>query len=331
MARPSRALILYDKAESALISAIEIYNKPAFSYREETFAILAINAWELLLKAKVLTENSGALSSLYVYESRTNADGTPSKRKYPKRNRAGNPLTIGMGVAITALDGKASTRLPVEVRANLEALIEVRDNAVHFVNARFDLAKAVLELGTACVKNFVTLAEKWFDCDLSEYNLYLMPIGFLSAPSATAIAVGGDEGRLVSYLRQVSATQNTVTASSGFHVALDVSIAFKRSATDAVSTFTLTNDPSAPHVFLTEEDIRQKYPWDYRELLSRLRARYTDFKENSAFHDIRRPLLEDSRYVLARYLDPGNHKSPKKPFHNPNILTAFDKHYTKRK
>lgn len=49
------------------MSAIEVYNKPVFLYREETFAILALNAWELLLKAKVLTESHNDPRSLRVY------------------------------------------------------------------------------------------------------------------------------------------------------------------------------------------------------------------------------------------------------------------------
>jgi len=37
-----------------MLAAIEVYNKPIFEYREETYAILAVNAWELLLKARIL-------------------------------------------------------------------------------------------------------------------------------------------------------------------------------------------------------------------------------------------------------------------------------------
>jgi len=330
MTRRSKPIRLYEKAEAALISAIEIYNKPSFAYREETFAILAINAWELLLKAKVLAENDNKLRALYIYERRTNADGMLSKKSYPKRNRVGNLQTIGLGAAIVSLERKAETRLPTEVRANLEALIEVRDNAVHFVSAGFALAKSVLEIGTASLKNFVALAEKWFGRDLSAYSLYLMPIGFLATPAATAIATAKDEGRLVSYLRNLVATQSATTSSSSYHIALDVNISFKRSATDAISTFTLTNDPNAPHVYLTEEDIRAKYPWDYSELVRRCRARYSDFKENEEFHKIRRPLLDDSRFARYRFLDPGNPRSSKKLFHNTNILSEFDKHFTKK-
>jgi hypothetical protein len=329
MARPPKSLSIYSKAEAALIAAIEIYNKPDFAYREETFAILAINAWELLLKAKLLAGGQNRLQALYVYAPRKKADGTPTNRSFLKRNRAGNPLTVGLGEAIRLLEANAATRLPTEVRANLDALIEIRDNAVHFVNARFELAKAVLEIGTACVRNFVALAAKWFKEDLSGYSLYLMPIGFLATPSATAIVVGGEEGKLISYLRNLMATQNTSTTSTGsYHIALDLNISFRRSATDAVSTFTLTNDPTAPHVYQTEEDIRQKYPWDYRELIKRCRARYEDFKENEDFHVVRRPLQAEARLVRDRFLDPGNPRSSKKQFYNPNILAEFDKHYT---
>src|SRR5437660_1076382 len=109
MARPSKSLAVYYKAESALIAAIEIYNKPDFKYREETFAILAINAWELLIKAKVLAENENRVKALWVYEYRQKADGTQTKRRFPRRNRSGNPHTIGLSHAITLLEGNAKT------------------------------------------------------------------------------------------------------------------------------------------------------------------------------------------------------------------------------
>jgi len=44
---------LLGNAVSAMLAAIEIYNKPLFQYRDEIVSILLINAWELLLKAVV--------------------------------------------------------------------------------------------------------------------------------------------------------------------------------------------------------------------------------------------------------------------------------------
>lgn len=51
-------------AESALLAAIEIYNKPLIEYREQTLALLLVSAWEVLLKARVLQLNNNKCLSL---------------------------------------------------------------------------------------------------------------------------------------------------------------------------------------------------------------------------------------------------------------------------
>ena len=48
---------LLDKSEEAFLMAIEIYNKPTISYRLEGFAFFICNAWELLLKSRMLQNN----------------------------------------------------------------------------------------------------------------------------------------------------------------------------------------------------------------------------------------------------------------------------------
>ncbi len=71
---------LIDKSINSMLSAIEIYNKPNFSYREETFAILAINALELLFKAQLLKANSYNLRCLFVMEAVMTKSGIPHKK-----------------------------------------------------------------------------------------------------------------------------------------------------------------------------------------------------------------------------------------------------------
>jgi hypothetical protein len=48
---------LAEKSIQAAVAAIEVYNKPNFSYREEAFSLLMVNAWELLLKAKWIMDH----------------------------------------------------------------------------------------------------------------------------------------------------------------------------------------------------------------------------------------------------------------------------------
>jgi hypothetical protein len=47
---------LIEKSKEALLLAIEIYNKPTVQYRLEAFAIFYTNAWELLMKAKIVED-----------------------------------------------------------------------------------------------------------------------------------------------------------------------------------------------------------------------------------------------------------------------------------
>jgi hypothetical protein len=64
---------LANKSVHAAIAAIEIYNKPNFFYREEAFALLMANAWELLLKAKWILDHAEAVESVYeLVEDATN-------------------------------------------------------------------------------------------------------------------------------------------------------------------------------------------------------------------------------------------------------------------
>ena len=327
MGRP-RSTRLLEKSIAAMISALEIYNKPDRQYREESFSVLVLNAWELMVKARVLARNDNKLSAIQVYEKRRRKNGEWSKKRYLKRCRTGNPQTISLGRAILELEG-TEDKLPTPVRANLDGLLEIRDNAVHFMNASPALGKRVHELGTAAVTNYVRLVKRWFDRDLTRYNFYLMPIGFLRPPAkVTGVPLSGNEQNLLKFL--VALQQQEEQERDGeFSVAIRLDFAFYREKGDNAEPVRVTTDPNATQVVLTEEDIRKQYPWDYDELTARLGARYTDFKANMKYHNIRMPLKEDLRFVKTRFLDPGNPKSQWKDYYGPNIFQEFDKHYSR--
>jgi hypothetical protein len=333
MSRLSRSARLLKNAEAALISAIEIYNKPSFAYREETFAILALNAWELMLKAKLLDINENKLRCLHIYVRRELAPGQLSKKQYAKRNRTGNKMTIGIEACIVRLE-EQKVVVPEAVKKNLTALVEVRDNAVHFINASTRLSKQVLEIGTACLRNFIELGKQWMGLDLSSYSLYLMPIGFLpSGEAATALTLSGDEQKVVNYLASLMREGNEGDEQD-YHVSLDVNISFKRTSAAAANAIIVTNDPNDPnavHVNISEEDIRRQYPWDYAMLTDKLKNRYIDFKTNSKFHELRKRLAANPQYKKTRYLDPANTSGSRKHFYSSNILAGFDKAYTRKK
>lgn len=304
---------LTDRAIAATMSAIEIYNKPDFRYRAETFAILAINGWELLLKAKWLKEHNDDVNSLYSEN---------------KRSSSGNPQTH----AIRSLANKLAGRgiLNLNVKSNIDALIEIRDSVIHFYDSTGTLEVKVQEIGTASLQNFALIMREWFGKDLSEYNFYLMPLSFMMLPARTdAIILNPQEENFLNYLERLEADADK--SDTEYSVTINIDVRLTKSGSKDSPGLRLTKDPNAPAVRVTEEDIRERYPWDYDELTQKCRERYSDFKSNSKYHKIRKSLEDDDRFASIRLLDPGNPNGSKKKFYNPNIMQELDKHYTKQR
>lgn len=323
----SRSQELLDKSIAAMISAIEIYNKPDFLYRGETFAILAVNGWELLLKAKYLSINNNNIRSLYIYDKRKNKDGSTSKKQILRKTKSGNPITHSIESIAKKLFGKGD--LEANLLKNLEALIEFRDNSVHFYNYSTKFNLIIQEIGAATLKNYVILYKLWFGKDLSKYNFYLMPLSFVSIDKISDVLILNTEEK--NFFNFVDLLENGASASSEFGIALNVDVSFSRSKAKDAIRVALSNDSNAVPVILSEEQMQEKYPYDYDKLTKICRDRYSDFKVNMDYHNIRRKFEEDRGFAYIRYHNP---RKPKKNsrtiFYSLNILNQFDHHYTRK-
>lgn len=315
---------LLDKSIASMLSAIELYNKPNFQYREETFAILAVNAWELLLKAIILRQNRYKLRSLYVLKPCINKDGTKSTtRKYVDKNRSGNPKTISIMETLSILDNQKY--LPTNLRDNIEALIELRDNSIHFANMD-DISRQIQELGFACIKNYITLIkEKKIEIDISNYNFYLMPLAYVSS-NMVSESVLTEETK--NYLTLVKSKIAKEESDQNYDIAITIDIDFKKgSSFDGLG---FTYDKDGIRVALTEENIRKRYLWDNAELIRRCKMRYSDFIQNKNWNAQRNEIKNDAKLYRVRLLDPGNPKSAKKGFYSTNVFSYLDSYYTKK-
>jgi hypothetical protein len=323
----ARSKELLNRAIAATVAAIEIYNKPDFRYRDEAFAVLATNGWELLLKAKWLVIHGNRVRSLYVSEKATTATGRPGKRVRIKKTRSGNAFTHSLDYLANELVQRKL--LDPTVWKNIQALLEIRDSAIHFYNPGASFVMRLQEIGSASIKNFVAVVRGWFGRGLDEFNFYLMPLSFMTAPtSVDAVMLHPEEQRFLSYLNLL---EKETTTDTRFSVALKVQVSFIRSkANDALAVTVDNTDPKATKIQLTEEDVRQRYPWDYKKLTQECRNRYKSFKEDATYHKTRKTAMAKQQFGMVRLLDPGNPKSSKKAFFSPNIFSEFDKVYTKK-
>lgn len=316
-----------EKSHAAMLAAIEIYNKPTFSYREETFCILAVNAWELLLKAKLLREANNDPKAIQVREPRKlKGGGKSTKQMTVKRNRAGNAMTLQLTACVAVLDKSPNQvdRVPQPVALNLDAMIDVRDNATHFIVASALLQRNVLELACASVRNYISICKTWFERDFASSLSLVLPVAFFQGTDEIgAVVVTKDEKRLIDRLQDVA----TKPADGDYQVAVRLDVRFRRSNLDTAVNVQVTRDAEALAVRLDENQLMDSYPWSYAELQAQLKRRKPDIKFNGEFHVIKKSLMAEKGLVHSRLLDPTNPKSSKKDFYSPNmrdrILDAY--------
>lgn len=120
--------LLLEKSQEAFVLALELYNKPTIKYRVEGFAFFICNAWELMLKAKIIRDNG--ITKIY----------------YPdKPNR-----TISLEECIKK---HVFTNVNDPLRQNLEKIIELRNTSTHYITTEYEML--YIPLFQSCTYNYV--------------------------------------------------------------------------------------------------------------------------------------------------------------------------------
>lgn len=321
MSKKTKSDKILDKSIQAVLSAIELYNKPNFAYREESFCILMTNAWELLLKAKILKDNKNNLNALYIPISPRTKANQPRKRFEYKKTRSGNFMTVGLS---EMLEQEINDK---NLKRNLESLIELRDISIHFYNTNPLFQQEVLDIGTASLQNYQLILKEWFEKDLDKYNLFLMPLAF-DIPKVFDLKLYKDESSEIKKIFNfIENNKKQSDANSKFSVTLKVDIKINRKNEGIPMTFS----ESGVAVYQdTEEMFKKKYPINFEELKIKLREKYSSLVINKEFWKILREIKKNPNFYGERYLDYNNPKGVKKGYYSSEVFKEFDKHYTRK-
>jgi hypothetical protein len=262
---------LVERSLAAALSAIEVYNKPSFAYREEAFAVLIVNAWEVLLKAKLLKDAGNKIECILAIDK----NGKP---KYSRN--AGVPLTIDIGNAML------KARLPVPVAENIKALVEIRDAAVHLCCERDDeFSYLVFTLAAASLKNYARLMNEWFDRSLKEYNFFVLPLAFsYNFRTLDAIELDKRPEAIRDMIRAVAQTQAAMEPGDDHHFVCEIRTEVRAApkfaeGADCTIAVDPKAGPEATTVFRVQALI-DRFPLAYGDLLAKVKAAVPDVKQH---------------------------------------------------
>lgn len=319
-----------EKSRAACIAAVEIYNRASAPYREETFAILMINAWELLLKARVIKQNNGKLKSVYEYQVKKKKDGSPSKRNELVMTRSGSPMTMGITKACRLVASYPTDRVDEACMQNVFALLDIRDNATHFVAPDPNLMKRLAEISLAAVKNYVIASQKWFGITYHDLNLASIPISF-SLDSKLIDAVPKNRPAAVTkFLAHCEKLEAESKGAGDFSFSVSVQFDVQKKKVDGAVPVVIVREGGDLTLTVDDDRIPPGFDWEYEELIKRMGQRYSDFVRNNAFHAIKRELEKEARFCFVRRLNPKKNGGISQKYYNPNIMAEFDKRYKRR-
>lgn len=129
---------LINKSIEAFTLAIETYNKPTISYRVEGFSFFICNAWELMLKAKLIKDNKPIY---YKNSDRTLSLNSTLKLVYTDKYQ---PLRI-----------------------NLEKIIDLRNISTHLVTEDYESIYA--PFFQANIINFAEQMQRFHSIDITNH------------------------------------------------------------------------------------------------------------------------------------------------------------------
>lgn len=321
---------LIENSKSAIMSCIELHNKPNFNYRYEVCAMLSVNGWELILKAYI-NEN-------YPEVKLINKDGTTKPFEECVRF-----VSSQKGLTFRTTE------------ENLLRLYEFRNNVIHFYKGSIGvILYALLHKSILLYNSFL---KENFNSDLAnDSNLYLLPIGFKpfvnpvdflrkdSEIQKSSSAVATFIKSIISSTTKLNSEGIEDSIITGFNVAAfnenriknaDIIVGITKDISDAnlfvlndIGRCSITNDETAKKIQIEEDSLfKTIYVLSYFQVRTKCQELFSDFKQNAKFNKIIKLLKDNPTYHKKRYLDYVNKTGIGQDWYTFAVFDELKKHY----
>lgn len=243
---------LIEKSLDAFLLSIEIYNRLTQRNRIEAFCILAINAWELFLKAKLI--KSKGETALY----------------YPKQpNR-----TLAVHDVVKELFTKQNN----PIRKNIEDMIELRDKAVHLLLP--ELQPQLSRIFQSSVLNY----HKLYSDFVSESPFTESGSGLISlivdaeqiGSNVIQKNYGVDTANIVNEFFERFKSNENQLQSLEYAIPIEYKLAFTKNPKHGDLTFTTGKDGKSAILVEVPKSIDKTHPWREKDVLLALHKMFPE-------------------------------------------------------
>lgn len=254
---------LQKKSIESFLLAIEIFNKPTINYRLEGCVFFLSNAWELLLKAKLLVDGESI--------------------KYPKKED--RTLTLADCVA------KVMTNDKDPIRINLNVIYTLRNSATHYIIPEFEIK--YIPFLAFNVRAYAKKLYEYFNINISDYIktdfLSLFTVNTTKA-NADILGLYGEEISTI-FNQRMSELDNLVETNGTTDIALGVQVNLVRinNKAEADVLFYSTKNPKDPNIKTVIKPVNpnETHTLTYHNVIDEIDAIIK--RENIPFTPIKKP------------------------------------------
>jgi Protein of unknown function (DUF3644)/EC042_2821-lke REase len=248
---------LLNKSIEAYILALETINRLSITYRVETFAYLICNAWELLLKARLLHLAGNNRAAIYY-----------------KRQKKEDKRTLALRDCVDKIFCDPQD----PVRRNIELIADLRDQAVHLVISQ--VPREVLALFQASVINYHKFLGNWFSVSLSDrVSVGMMTIVYDFKPEEFDISspilrkkMGAETARyLTQYQAQLKAEFENLGKVAEFSISLDYRLTLIKSGSPDIELI-LGQGGEVTNIVEVAKDSGRSHPHRQKDVVALINA-----------------------------------------------------------
>lgn len=243
---------LLENSIEAYVMALETINRLSIKYRMETFAYLICNAWELMLKAKIIQ------------------DSGDKKAIYHKKNRGERRRSLALRACLKDVFPKEND----PTRRNVELMADLRDEATHLVISQ--VPKDVLALFQACVLNYHKRLNEWWGISLSDrVPVGMMTIVYDLSPDQLDLnsvdlrkRLGADAAKcLMEFEAKLRQESEDLGRSAEFSIPVNYKLALVKDVGDADISLTTGGAGETVGVLEIPKDPGKTHPYRQKELV----------------------------------------------------------------
>jgi len=257
-----------DKSIQSFLMCIEIFNKPTIEYRLEGSAFFICNAWELLLKAKLLLDGK----SIY----------------YPEKK--------GKQRSYTLLDSAARvmTNEKDPVRVNLNVISSIRNEATHSVIPEYEII--YIPFLTFCVQKYADKLFEYFGINISDYIKNDFLSLFVNNKTVNHQLILDKYGKdICEMFNKKEEELNELIKNNNSEIATKVDIRLTRvnKQSKADATYYVSRNPNDPNAQYIERNVDYNitHPYSHTEITNEIDQIIK--RNNIEFHPIREPIPTD--------------------------------------